>query len=178
MVWPSANLECRMQVWNVLHAARWKCRTQKIAKNSPSGHHRTTLSDYIFATKAHYRQSEKLVKQQCLSHMFSQYCELRRTNGWDLLASLGHPCKFQRVSRLDSVTARHSGRQPNFAALNRGRHLYSTGMPSRWAWPTFLVMVALCNRETIYIFIVYNVLLCHNQITHARWAFLYDSEVI
>jgi len=51
------------------------------------------------------------------------------------LASLGHPCKFQRVSRLGSVTARHSsiGRQPNFAALDRGRHLYSAGRPSRWA---------------------------------------------
>ena len=34
-----------------------------------------------------------------------------------------------------SVTARHSssGRQPNFAALNRGRHLYSAGRSSRWA---------------------------------------------
>jgi len=42
-----------------------------------------------------------------------------------------------RVSRLGSVTARHSssGRQPIFAALNRGRHLYSAGQPSRW--PTF-----------------------------------------
>jgi len=26
-----------------------------------------------------------------------------------------------------------SGRQPNFPALNRGRHLYSAGRPSRWA---------------------------------------------
>jgi len=25
------------------------------------------------------------------------------------------------------------GNQPNFAALNRGRHLYSAGRPSRWA---------------------------------------------
>ena len=52
-----------------------------------------------------------------------------------MLASLGHPCKFQRVSLLGSVTARYSssGRQPNFAALNRGRHLYSAGRPSRWA---------------------------------------------
>jgi len=25
------------------------------------------------------------------------------------------------------------GRQPNFAAFNRGRHLYSSGRPSRWA---------------------------------------------
>jgi len=48
IVWPWC--EFRMQVWNVLHAARWKCRTQKIAKNSPSAHHRTTLSGYIFAT--------------------------------------------------------------------------------------------------------------------------------
>jgi len=33
------------------------------------------------------------------------------------LASLGHPCKFQRVSRLGSVTAATSlsGGQPNFA---------------------------------------------------------------
>jgi len=33
-----------------------------------------------------------------------------------------------------SVSARHStsGRQPNFAALNRGCHLYSAGRPSRW----------------------------------------------
>jgi len=59
---------------------------------------------------------------------------LRPTSGWDLLESLGHPCKFQRVSRLGSVTARHStiGYQPYFVALNRGRHLYSTGRPSRW----------------------------------------------
>jgi len=40
------------------------------------------------------------------------------------------------------VTARHSssGRQPNFAALNRGRHLYSTGRPLRWALAHILVL--------------------------------------
>jgi len=32
---------------------------QKIAKNSPSGHHRTTLSGYIFATKAHINNRKK-----------------------------------------------------------------------------------------------------------------------
>ena len=59
------------------------------------------------------------------------------------MASLGHPCKFQRVSRLGSVTARHSGsgRQPNSAALNRGRHLYLAGRPSRWALPHILVFI-------------------------------------
>ena len=67
--------------------------------------------------------------------MFPQYTELRPTSGWDRSGSLGHRCKFQRVSRLGSVTARHcsSGRESNFATLNRGRHLYSAGRPSRWA---------------------------------------------
>ena len=39
--------------------------------------------------------------------MSPQYGEIRPTNGWDLLPSLGHPYKFQRVLRLGSVTARH-----------------------------------------------------------------------
>ena len=44
---------------------------------------------------------------------------------------MGHPCKFQRLSRLGSLAARQSSseRQPNFAALNRGRHLCSAGRP-------------------------------------------------
>jgi len=49
--------------------------------------------------------------------------------------------EFQRLSRLRSVTARYSSskRQPNFAALNRGRHLYSAGRPSCWALAHILV---------------------------------------
>jgi len=35
-----------------VHGARCKYRTQKVVKKSPSGHHRATLSGYIFATKA------------------------------------------------------------------------------------------------------------------------------
>ena len=74
--------------------------------------------------------------------MSPQYGERRPTNDWDLLASLGHHCKFQRLSRFGGVTARHSssGRQPNIAALNRRRHLYSAGRPSRWALAHILVV--------------------------------------
>ena len=36
-------------------------------------------------------------------------------------------------------TASSSGRQPNFAALNRGRHLCSAGRPSGWALAHILV---------------------------------------
>jgi len=130
-----------MQVWNVLHAARWKYRTRKRRKKSPSGHHPTTLSGCIFATKACIDNRKKIVKQQYVLHVSPQYSELGSTSGWDPFGSLGYPGKFQWVSRLGSVTERHSasGRQPNFAALNRGRHLYSAGRPSRWALAHILV---------------------------------------
>ena len=102
----------------MLHAARCKCRTQKSRQKSPSGRHRTTLSGYIFATKARI-DNQKNIKQQYLLHMSPQYGELRPTSGLDRFVCLGHPCKFQRVWRLGSVTARH------------------------------LVMAALCNRGAI-----------------------------
>jgi len=60
-------------------------------KKSPSAHHRTTLSGYIFTTKARIDNRKKLVKQQYLPHMPLQY---KLSNGWDLLPSLGHPSKF------------------------------------------------------------------------------------
>ena len=89
-----------------------------------------------------YRQSEK----NLLSSNISSTCPHNMVNCVPLAAEivslvLGHPCKFQRVWRLGSVTARHSssGRQPNFAALNRGRHLYSAGRPSRWPLAHILV---------------------------------------
>jgi len=56
----------------------------KTAKKSPSEHHRTNLSGYIFATKAHIDNRKKDVKQQCLTHMSSQYGELPPSNGGDL----------------------------------------------------------------------------------------------
>jgi len=47
---PSANLECRSEMCFTRLAGN--SGTQKNGKNSPSGHHRTTLSGYIFATEA------------------------------------------------------------------------------------------------------------------------------
>jgi len=49
--------------------------------------------------------------------MSLEYGKLQPTNGRDWLGSLGHPSKFQRVSRLGFVTAVMSlnGGQPNFA---------------------------------------------------------------
>ena len=49
------------------------------------------------------------------------------------------------LSYIGSATAPHSssGRQTNFAALSRGRHLYSAGRPSRWALAHILHSVLL-----------------------------------
>ena len=106
-------------------------------KKSPSAHHRTTLLGYIFVTEARIDNRKKFVKHQYLLHISLQYGELRPANGWDPLASLGTPANFNgyRVLAALLVTTRYSssGRQTNFAASNRGRHLCLAGWPSHWA---------------------------------------------
>jgi len=80
---------------------------------------------------------------------------------------LGHPCKFQRVSRLGRVTAQHSssGRQPNFAALNRGCHLpIRQGGHHVGHWPTFLVE----STVAIYLTAVVATAVVHVIRTHCR----------
>ena len=108
-----------MQVWNLLHAARWKYRTQKLRKKSPSAHHRTTLSGYIFAIKPCIDNWRKLLTSNISSTSSHNMVNVGSpaTNGWDRFGSLGNPSKFQRVSRLGFVTAPTSlsGGQPNFA---------------------------------------------------------------
>ena len=51
----------------MLHAARCKYRTQKSRQKSPSGHHRTTLLGYIFATKAHIDNRKNLLSSNISS---------------------------------------------------------------------------------------------------------------
>ena len=65
--------------------------------------------------------------------MSPQYGELRSTSGWDRLTSLGHPCKFQLILRLGSVTAWHLlvGVSQTLRHWTEGA-TYSAGRPSRW----------------------------------------------
>jgi len=129
-----------MHVWNVLHAARWKYRTQK----SPPEHHRTNLSGYIFVTKAHVDNLKNLLSSDiystCLYNMV-YFSPLTAEICWRVWGTPANINGFRVLAALHSS----SGRQPNFAALNRGRHLYSAGRPSRWVLAHILVMVALYN---------------------------------
>ena len=102
-----------------------------------------------------YRQSEKkLVKQQYLLYMSPQYGELgplaaeilslvwgtpANFNGFRVLAALLHGTLVVRVSQT--------------AALNRGRHLYSAGWPSRWT----LAHISSLEHKLI------NEAVCHNS---------------
>jgi len=98
----------------VLHAARWKYRTQK-------NRHLRTIAQPCRAVSSQVRHvstiGKKFVKQQYVLHMSLKYGELWPTNGWDWFGSLRHRSKFQRVSRLAFVTAVMSltGGQPNLA---------------------------------------------------------------
>jgi len=83
------------------------------AKKSLSAHHRTTLSGYIFGTKAFIDNRKKLVKQQYLLHMSSQYGEGLLTaeigsgfwdtqanfNGFRVLASLLHRRRSTEINQ-------------------------------------------------------------------------------
>jgi len=168
---------------------------QKVAKNLPSAHHRTTLSGYIITIKAHIDN----LKKNLLNSNISPTCPHNMVNFGPPTAEIvslvwGTPANFngfrvsasllQRrrsletnqtlhdvwpspglehntiytssgllphngilpgakftlrpslaLSYICSITAWHSSsrRQPNFATLSRGYHLYSAGRPSRWA---------------------------------------------
>jgi len=144
----SANLRRRSETCCTALAAN--TGRKKSSKNCHLG----TIAQLYRAISSQLRHistiGKKLVKQQYLLHTFLQYGELWLTSSWDRTASLGHPCKFQWVSRLGSVTARYSsiGRQPNFAALTRECHLYSAGRPSRWALAHILVLI--CCSEKLW----------------------------
>jgi len=52
----------RMQVWNVLHAARWKYRTQKWRKKSPKIRHLGTIAQICRAISSHLRHVSTIRK--------------------------------------------------------------------------------------------------------------------
>ena len=142
-----------------------------VCKKSPFWHHRTTLSGSIFTAKACIDNEKKLIKHRYLRHMSSWYGDLWPTNGRDLLASLGHHCKFQRVLRIGSVTARQSssGHQPNCGIEQRappifGREAITIGIgphSSFFVFHNFLIFVLSYNVSYYLSFLLYaTCLLC------------------
>ena len=119
----------------------------------------------------HVASEKKLVKQH-LRHMSSQYGELQPTSGSDHFVSLGHPSKFQRVSRLGSVTARHStsGRQPNCGIEQRAPPAFGRAAITLGIGPHFqlqFIIRQVCNdwcylcSVILFFIIIYSVSLVY-----------------
>jgi len=111
---------------------------------SPKIRHLRTIAQLCEALSSQQRQSEKLVKQQYLPtcpHNMVNFGPLAAEicwrvwgtptnfNGFCLLAALLHGILVVGISQT--------------VALNRGRHLYSAGRPSRWALAHILVFVII-----------------------------------
>ena len=154
-----------MHVWNLLHAARWKCRTQKVAKNCRLG----TIAQLCRAISSQPRHVSTIGKKLLSSDM-SSTCPHNMVN-FGLLTSEIHPVVWGTPANFNwfRVLAAllhgiySSGRQPNFAGLNRGRHLCSAGRPSRWALAHILVIIIVMF---IYIYIYSSVIFEYCYVMH------------
>jgi len=127
-----------MQVWNVLRAARWKYRTQKIAKKSPSGHHPTTLSGYIFETKACIDNRKK----NLLSGNMSSTCPHNMVKFGPLAAEIVSlvwrtPPNFKGLLHGTLVV----GVSQTLRRWTEGATYIRQGGHNVGHWPTFLVCV-------------------------------------
>jgi len=119
----SVNLGCRSET-----------RCTRLAENtgrkkSPKIRHLGTIAQLCRAIQS------TTIGKNVLSSNISSRCSDNMVDFGPLVARIdlvvcGTPGNFN-----GSVTVRYcsSGRQPNFAALYRERHLYSAGWPSRWA---------------------------------------------
>jgi len=102
-----------MQVWNVrlLHAARWKYRTQKWLKNSSSANHRTNLSSQL-------RHESTIGKKTLLSSNISSRCPHNMVNFGLLTAKIGWqvwgtPTNFNGFRVLASLLHWHRSTEAN-----------------------------------------------------------------
>ena len=127
----------RIQNAGLKCAARGSLQIQdaESRQKSPSGHHRATLSGYVFGTKACIDNRKK----NLLSNNISSTCSHNMVNFGPLAAEIvslvwGTPGNFNGFRVLAALL--HGTLVVGVsqtAALNRRRHLHSAGRPSRWA---------------------------------------------
>jgi len=118
-----------MHVWHVLQAARWKYRTQKWRKKSPSANHRTTLLGYIFATKPCIDNRKK----NLLNSNTSSTCIRNTVNFGPLMAEICSPVwGTQQISTGFSVLLW-------LLQQRRSPEAKQTLRPSRWASAHILI---------------------------------------
>jgi len=144
-------------------------------KNAPPKHHRTTLSGYIFTTKARIDNRKKLVKQQC-RNTFST-CPDNMVNFCPLAADIcwrvwGTPANFNRFRVLEALL--HSTLVGNVSQTLRrsteGATYIRQGGHHVAHWPTFLVvsMSPSCTVLGILPFLLPNATACDFEKTFSK----------
>ena len=148
-----------MQVWNVLHGAHCKYRKQKVIKKSPSGHHRTILTGYIFATKARIdNQKKKLLSSNnssTCSHNIVNFGPLAAEidpvvwstpanfNGFRVLAALLHGTPVLGVSQ----TLRREQRVPPIFS----RAAITMGIGPHSSFQYFFASMQFLHQKTLWL---------------------------
>ena len=125
----------------------------KIAKNAPSGHHRTTLSGDILATKACFDSRKNI----WLNSNTSSTCPDNTVNFGPLAAEIcwrvwGTPVNFNGfrvLAALLHVTLVVGVSQTLWRCTEGATNIRQNGHHVGH-WPTFPVMAALCNRGPLY----------------------------
>ena len=124
----SANLECMSEMCctrlaeNTQKSSFWLMHVSTIGKN--------LLNNHISSTCPHNMVNFGLITAEICWTVWGTPANF---NGFRVLAALLHG------------TLVVGGRQPNFAALDRGRHLYSAGRSSHWALAHILVFFSWPN---------------------------------
>jgi len=107
----SANLESRSEMCCTQLTENTGC------KNYAKNRHLGTIAQLCQAISSQLRHiltiGKKLVKQQYLLHMSSQYGECQPTHGWDQLVSFGHPANFNGFRILASLLHRRRSTEFN-----------------------------------------------------------------
>jgi len=132
----SANLGCMSEMCCMRLAENTGCKT------SPKIRHLGVIAQLCRAISSQQRHvstiGKKLVKQQYLLHMYPQYGELG-----PLAAEIGPVVWGPQLISTGFVSWQHGTPVVGVsqtAALNRGRHQYSAGRPSRWTLAYILVL--------------------------------------
>jgi len=146
----SANLECMSETCCARLIENTGRKTD--AKKFPSGHHRTTLSGYIFATKAYVDNRKK----NLLNSIISSTCPHNMANFGKVAAEIGRrvwgtPANFNgirilamllhgtRVLGVSQTLRRWTKRSTN---IRQGGHHVGH-------WPTFLVICIFVKTEGV-----------------------------
>jgi len=141
-----------MQVWNLLHAARWKHRTQKSRQKSPYAPLHKFVGLYL-RNEGTYRRSEKNLLSSSMSstypHNMLNFGPLVAEIGWPVW---GTPANFNSLRVLAALL--HSSKVVSISQTLRrwteGATYVRQGDHHVGHWPIFLVFLYICVLLIIY----------------------------